>query len=149
VEDCGKGNTLSANSQHTQGHTAMKGSNVGMTTGRVRNIAAALVGACAIGCSSVQMIDGSAPGPVAEAACNVKVFQTYQQAINAGPIDELCVINGTSSGSFKHTIETAIAKHKGKACKCGATNVYIQSQTQSGLDVATVTMVAFRYKQTP
>jgi hypothetical protein len=97
-----------------------------------------------LGCSSVQVIDGSAAA-VPAGQCNVTVYQTEAQATKKGPIEELCVINGTSSGSFKHTIATAVEKHKGKACACGATNVYIQSQTQSGLDVATVTMVAFRY----
>lgn len=101
------------------------------------------------GCSSVQVIKASDSGPVSDEECQVTVYQTYQQATAAGPIEELCVINGTSSGSFNHSIATAIAKHKHKACACGATNAYIQSQTQSGLDVATVTLVAFRYVKAP
>jgi hypothetical protein len=98
------------------------------------------------GCSSVQVIDGSASGSVPDDTCTVTVHQTYQQAIQGGPIEELCIINGTTSGGFSHTIPTAIKQHKNKACDCGATNVYIQSQIQSGLDVATITMIAFRYK---
>lgn len=111
----------------------------------MNRIAAAIAALAMSACSSVQMIDGSAAGTVAADRCQVVVHQTYQQATKAGPIEELCVINGTSSGSFKHTIGTAIEKHKDKACACGATDVYVQSQSQSGLDVATVTLVAFRY----
>lgn len=92
------------------------------------------------------MIDASAP-PIAREACTVKVYATITQATKGGAIEELCVINGTSSGSFRHTIQTAIDKHKHKACACGADKVYIQSQTQSGMDVATVTMIAFRYAE--
>lgn len=96
-------------------------------------------------CSSVTVIDDSAPA-IAASDCRVTVHQTYNQAIQRGPIEELCVIDGTSSGSFSHTVATAIKKHKDKACACGARDVYIQSQTRSGLDVATVTLVAFRYR---
>ena len=102
-----------------------------------------------MGCSSVEPIGDSrmhSPGP---ATCNVRVYQTYQQAIQPGPIEELCIINGTSSGSFSHTVQTAINKHKNKACGCGATNVYIQSRSDSGWDVATVSLVAFRYIASP
>lgn len=101
---------------------------------------------CLTGCSSVQMIDGSAAGSVSADQCQVTIYATYEQAIRQGPIDELCVVNGTSSGSFRHTVQTAISKHQAKVCECGATNAYIQSQTQSGLDVATVTLVAFRFR---
>jgi hypothetical protein len=97
------------------------------------------------GCSSVEPISDSPAPPVSPAKCNVAVHPTYQQAIKSGPIEELCIINGTSSGSFSHTVQTAINKHKSKACACGATNVYIQSRSDSGLDVATVSLVAFRY----
>ena len=96
-------------------------------------------------CSSVEPISDSPLSPVNPATCNVTVHPTYQQATKSGPIEELCIINGTSSGSFSHTVQTAINKHKSKACACGATNVYIQSRSDSGLDVATVSLVAFRY----
>lgn len=61
-----------------------------------------------------------------------------------GEIEELCIINGTSSGSFSHSVATAIAKHKDKACACGATNVYVESRREGTLDVASVTLVAFK-----
>ncbi|MDZ7596295.1 MAG: hypothetical protein U0932_16770 [Thiobacillus sp.] len=73
------------------------------------------------------------------------VYQTMNQALKKGQIEELCVISGTSSGSFSHTVSTAIGKHKSKACQCGASNVYIQSQRNGTMDVASVTMVAFRF----
>ena len=107
--------------------------------------ATAAIGCVAlVACSSVQKI-GNNNAPALDQDCRVDVYLTYQQATKDGPIDELCLINGTSSGSFSHTIATAIEKHKHKACGCGANAVYIQSQTQSGLDVATVTLVAFRF----
>jgi hypothetical protein len=95
------------------------------------------------GCSSVEIISTAAP--IADANCQVRVWQTQAQALKGGAIDELCIINGTSSGSFSHTIATAIEKHKNKACACGASDVYVESRTQSGMDVATVTLVAFKY----
>lgn len=97
-------------------------------------------------CASVEMIE-DAPQAVSTGACQVRVFQTRAQAEKRGKIEELCIINGTSSGSFSHTVATAIDKHKSKACGCGANNVYVESRTQSGLDVATVTMVAFRFAE--
>ncbi len=100
------------------------------------------------GCSSVQMMDGSEIVHTS-GSCNVTVYQTRAQATKKGEIEELCIINGTSSGSFSHTIATAVEKHKGKACGCGASNVYIESRTQSGFDVATVTMIAFKYVGKP
>jgi hypothetical protein len=98
-----------------------------------------------IGCSSIESIGDSPVHSARLETCNVTVYQTYQQAIRLGPIEELCIINGTSSGGFSHTVQTAINKHKSKACRCGATNVYIQSRSDSGWDVATVSLVAFRY----
>lgn len=95
-------------------------------------------------CSSVQMMDGS-DGVNVSGSCAVRVFMTKGAAEKVGPIDELCIINGSSSGSFSHTVATAIEKHKGKACGCGATNVYVESRRESTLDVATVTLVAFRF----
>lgn len=101
-------------------------------------------------CSSVTMMDGSS-GPVSEAACDVRVFQTQAQAMKQGSIDELCTIEGTSAPGFDHSVPAAIAKHKDKACGCGATAVYIQSRSQPGIfsGPATVSMVAFRYVGAP
>lgn len=54
------------------------------------------------GCSTITTMDGR-PVEAADAACDVRVYQTYQAAIRQGPIDALCVITGTSSMSFVHT----------------------------------------------
>jgi|GEM_PF-1926399 hypothetical protein len=98
------------------------------------------------GCSSVIMMDGS-EGPMSDKSCDVRVFQTHAQALKQGPIDELCTIEGTSAPGFDHSVPAAIAKHKDKACGCGATGVYVQSRSQPGVlsGPATVSMVAFRY----
>lgn len=79
-------------------------------------------------------------------ACRITVYQTKSQAEKVGPIDELCIITGTSAFSFSHTVQTAIDKHKHEACGCGAQAVYISDRRESGLEVATVTMVGFRFR---
>ena len=98
-------------------------------------------------CSTVSSMDGSDMSQsTAPSSCNVRVYQTYQSAIKQGPIDELCVITGTSSMSFSHTSATAIAKHKDKACQYGPVIVYVQSLIDpGGWDMPTATLVAFRY----
>jgi hypothetical protein len=95
------------------------------------------------GCSSVEMIDGTSALSFSE-TCNVQIYQTRKQAEKLGEIEELCIISGTSSGSFVHSIAVAINKHKGKACRCGATKAYVESRQESGWNLATVTLVAFR-----
>lgn len=97
------------------------------------------------GCSSVTLMDGSESPLQNTGACNVTVYQTRAQATKRGEIEELCIISGSSSGSFNHSVSTAIEKHKSKACSCGASAVYVESRREATLDVATVTLVAFRY----
>jgi hypothetical protein len=111
-----------------------------------KSFSAIVCSAALSACSSVQMMDGTEISPSA-GSCNVTVYQTRAQATKRGEIEELCIINGTSSMSFSHTVATAVEKHKGKACACGASNVYIESRREAVMDVATVTMVAFRYLQ--
>lgn len=96
------------------------------------------------------MMDGS-EGQVTEGTCDVNVYQTRAQALKGGEIDELCIITGTSIPSFVHTYEVAVAKHKDKACACGANAVYIESRSPpAGFNgPATVSMVAFRYVSGP
>lgn len=98
-------------------------------------------------CSSVEMINS--PTTSSDGGCTVTVWPTRAQAVKRGELEELCIINGTSAFSFSHTVATAIAKHKSKACECGASNVYIESRRETGLEVATVTMVAFRFVKKP
>lgn len=97
------------------------------------------------GCSSVQPIGGNQASSIPEGLCNVTVYNTEAQARRNGNLEEVCIIEGTSSGSFFHTTATAIAKHKDKACGCGVDNVYVQSRQPMGMSVASVSMVAFRY----
>ncbi len=66
-----------------------------------------------------------------------------------GDIEELCIITGTSAGSWSHTVATAIHKHKDRACEYGADNVYIQAQDAGTLGTASVTLIGFRYKKPP
>jgi len=99
---------------------------------------------CLGGCASVQPLGGSTAHPIQN--CNVKVFSSLESASAGGVIVEMCLITGTSSGSFSHTVATAIQKHKDKACECGADNFYIQAQDAGTLGTASVTLVAFKYK---
>jgi hypothetical protein len=78
-------------------------------------------------------------------ACEVTVYLTRAQATANGDIEEMCIINGTTSGSFRHTIDNAIAMHKDKTCECGATNVYVESRSDTGTGLATVSMIAFEF----
>lgn len=109
-----------------------------------RRLPIAALGLFLSACSSVQVI-ATAPA-ISPDQCHVEVFQTRGQAERGGEIEELCIINGTSSGSFSHTVATAIEKHKQKACACGAQKAYVESRRESTLDLATVTLVAFRYR---
>ncbi|MBN8448873.1 MAG: hypothetical protein J0M13_07695 [Candidatus Accumulibacter sp.] len=97
------------------------------------------------GCSSVTMMDGS-DGPISDKACDVRVYQTQAQALKQGSIEELCIITGDTSLRFSHHSSEAIAKHKDKACACGASNAYVQSRMDGDIGMqGQVTMVAFRY----
>lgn len=95
------------------------------------------------GCASMQRISHAPPIPPGE--CNVRVYSSLAAAEKEGEIEELCIISGTSSGSFSHTVATAINKHKDKACKCGANNVYLQAQDAGTLGTASVTLIGFRF----
>ncbi len=95
------------------------------------------------GCASVVALDKSAL-PIAS-SCQVKVWSSKESAIQEGKIQELCLITGTSSMSFSHTVGTAIEKNKSKACECGSTDVYIQAQDAGTFGTASVSLVAFRF----
>jgi len=96
-----------------------------------------------IGCASVAPLGSSQLSPLRN--CSAKVFSSLESAQSKGEIEELCVITGTSSGSFSHTVATAINKHKDKACECGAEYVYIQAQDAGTSGTASVTLIGFRY----
>jgi hypothetical protein len=97
------------------------------------------------GCGSVVVLD-KAELPITS-SCQVKVWTSKESALQEGKIQELCLITGTSSMSFSHTVGTAIEKNKLKACECGATNVYIQTQDPGTLGTASVSLVAFKFVQ--
>lgn len=97
------------------------------------------------GCSSVTPIPADPVVIDYGSGCSVTVYQTEADALKHGPITEMCVIEGTSSMSFKHTTETAIQKHARKACECGARLVYVQARQPMSGGVASVSMVAFRF----
>jgi len=95
------------------------------------------------GCASISTLKNAESIP--ESQCEITVFSSFESAKAKGEIEELCIISGTSSGSFSHTVATAIEKHKRKACSCGADKVYVQAQDAGTLGTASVTLVAFRY----
>jgi hypothetical protein len=94
-------------------------------------------------CASVSTL--KAADPISPGDCSVTVHSSLDAAKSKGEIEELCIVSGTSSGSFSHTVATAIEKHKNKACGCGAKDVYIQAQDAGTLGTASVTLVGFRY----
>jgi hypothetical protein len=97
-------------------------------------------------CSSVTPINQTYV--VDKGDCPVTVYQSKNAAEKIGEIEELCVIEGTSSASgaiLYHRPEDAIRKHARKACECGADSFYIRSQAMSGMALASATMVAFKY----
>ena len=95
------------------------------------------------GCASVTMLEGNAPKKLSN--CEVKVWMSKEKAQEVGKINEICLITGTSSGSFSHTVATAVEKSKTLACDCGATNVYIQAQDAGTLGTASVSLVGFEF----
>ncbi len=96
-----------------------------------------------VGCASTSILKSASPIP--REMCNVSVFTSKDSARSKGDFEELCIVSGTSSGSFSHTVGTAIEKHKDKVCNCGATNAYIQAQDAGTLGTASVTLVGFRF----
>lgn len=96
-------------------------------------------------CSSVQPLGNGMAQSLGN--CNVRVFSSLESAKAGGEIEELCMISGTSSGSFSHTVGTAIQKNKDRACECGADKVYIQAQDAGTLGTASVTLIGFMYKK--
>lgn len=115
---------------------------------RAKAMASALMFATVSACSSVTPIQKYELAGSGD-SCHVDVYWTHDQALQNGPIEELCVITGTSSGSFSHTVKTAIEKRHDDICACGATAVYVRSQSQTWWEVATVDMVVFRYLDQP
>jgi PBP1b-binding outer membrane lipoprotein LpoB len=99
------------------------------------------------GCSSFVEVDQMSNVYTASKGCKVKIYQTEKQAEKEGVINELCVVSGTSSGSFSHTVDTAIEKRVNDICRCGANKAYIQSRSVGGWGTARVTLVAFEFDE--
>ena len=108
---------------------------------RIATIAAALALSA---CSTIETMGGQTITASSDAPCNVRVYGTYQQAVKAGPIEELCVISGTSAPGWSNTVAAAVEKHKSKVCACGGEAAYIQSRSGTVFSAASVTMVAFK-----
>ncbi len=106
----------------------------------------ALIGLALSGCSNLVMLNGHEKVKAKIQKCDVKVWATKESAEKNGSIKEICLISGTSARSFSHTVATAIAKHKNRACECGATNVYVTNEDHGTLGTASVTLVAFEYE---
>ena len=77
--------------------------------------------------------------------CTVEVFKSRVDAEIGGQIIEKCVIKGTSSGSWTHTVENAIKKHAADSCKCGGDKAYVLTSQPMTMYPAKVTLVAFKY----
>jgi hypothetical protein len=81
-------------------------------------------------------------------SCEVKVYQTKNQAIESGMTKEVCVVEGSSAFSFDHSIEGAIKNNIDKICKCGVTKAYVQSahmESRMGIKgVSYVNLVGFK-----
>ena len=112
----------------------------------MKNYVLAVAGVVLAGCgNSIEMI-AAGQQPVTGRACSVNLYQTRGQAAARGEFEELCIINGSSSGSFRHTIANAIEMHKDKACACGATDAFVESRSDTGTGLATVTLIAIKFK---
>ena len=108
-----------------------------------KNLLYLLIAIAISGCTSVVVLEKS--DVQMSSSCQVKVWASKESALQQGKINELCLITGTSSMSFSHTVGTAIEKNKSKACECGASDVYIQAQDAGTLGTASVSLVAFRF----
>ena len=82
---------------------------------------------------------------VSKKGCDVTVYQTLMSALKNGEIEEICIIEGTSSGSLHHTAKVAIKKNAHEACGCGTDTVYVMSRSEPNGVTAHVAMVAFRF----
>ena len=74
--------------------------------------------------------------------CSIQVFYSKSTALEAGPIKEICTVEGSSAMSFDHSLEGAIKKNVPALCKCGVEMAYISSHhTGSELGMRSVSYV--------
>lgn len=104
----------------------------------------AYLSGCATG--SVRMIGGT--NTYKSGGCEVKVYQTKIQAVEHGMKKEVCVVEGSSTFSFDHSIEGAIKNNISKICQCGVNSAYIHSahtESQMGIKgVSYINLVGFK-----
>ena len=96
------------------------------------------------GCSSVSKITDQTQVIDYGKNCKVTVYQTELDALSVGEIIPVGNIYGASLGM--HTPENAIKRHAKKACKLGASNVYVESRQGMKWGPASASMVAFQWK---
>lgn len=101
--------------------------------------------------ASLNALAGAQVTPVNETikikgnGCEVTVYQTQLSALKNGEIEEICLIQGTSSGQVRQTSEKAIRNNAHAACGCGTDKLYVMSRSSPDSTSAHVVMVAFRY----
>lgn len=59
--------------------------------------------------------------------CRVEVFASQAIAQAAGPVDEVCRVEGSSMFSLNHGVDTAVRRSALKVCECGAQKAYIET----------------------
>jgi hypothetical protein len=77
--------------------------------------------------------------------CEVMIYATQSAALENGEIQEVCSIDGSSSGISNPTTDKAIMNSAPAACSCGTDKVYVQSRSVPDRTSAHVVLVAFQY----
>lgn len=77
--------------------------------------------------------------------CEVTIYKTQLAALENGEIEEVCFIDGSSSGISNPTTDKAIMNSAPAACSCGTDKVYVQSRSVADRESAHVVLVAFQY----
>lgn len=83
-------------------------------------------------------------------SCSVQIFYSKSTAEDAGPIQEVCTVEGSTAFSFDHSLEGAVKKNLPALCACGVDMAYIATHhTQSDMGLKGVThvnLVGFKLK---
>lgn len=93
---------------------------------------------CATG--SVRMIGNATT--YKSGSCEVRVYQTKNQAMKDGMTKEICIVEGSSAFGFDHSTEGAIKNNINKICQCGVESAYIESvHTESKMGVKGISYI--------
>ena len=117
-------------------------------TNRKRVLVVVAVTSCLSGCAtgSVRMLEGAVS--YKSGSCEVLVYPSKDQAIENGMTKEVCVVEGSSTFGWDHSIDGAIKKNISKVCSCGVTKAYLVSahtESEMGIKgVSYVNLVGFR-----